>query len=59
MMLTWICDFSDDVCDVGLVRHVVDRQSILVVSIADVATGVASVWTSVDETFGIVNISIS
>ena len=51
---------GDDVGHIAsLVSDIVDCDSVLVVSIADISSIVARVWTSVDHTFCIVNVAIA
>ena len=44
--------------DTDFIGHVIDREGVFVVTIADLFALVFCVWTMIDETFGIVDIAI-
>lgn len=54
-----VCDFADDVGDIGFVGDVVDGHGVFVVSVADITPGIASVWTAVYQALRIVDVAVA
>lgn len=56
---SWVRHSPNDVSDICLVRHIVNRHGVFIVSVADIPASVPSIRAAVDQALSVVDVAIA